>query len=187
MAAASPLALDHKMKKILLAYLILLLPVCSWAEPAPKWMKEFNKTCPATKLCPKLERQYQECKIQLQGRACIDFVNTMEQLAPIYDCQRSFDSTPTENYIVPAIWLCGEERRENGIPVVDDYLELLSKLNIPEARRYFGSKLFRSTLDGYYAELYREASEKVEAELSGKDRRKNNKSKPSNKTIEPTH
>jgi hypothetical protein len=92
----------------------------------------------------------------------------MEQLAPIYDCQRSFDSTPTENYIVPAIWLCGEERRKNGFSVVHDYLELLSRFNIPEARRYFASKLFRSTLDGYIAELYIEASEKVEAELSEK-------------------
>ena len=143
-------------------------------------MKEFNKACPAPKLCPILERQYQECKIQLQGHACIDFVNTMKQLAPIYDCQRSFDSRPTENYIVSAIWLCGEERRENGIPVVDDYLELLSKLNIAEARRYFGSRLFRSTLDGYYAVMYKEASKKLEAELSEKDRLKNNKPKSSN-------
>jgi hypothetical protein len=159
--------LDGKMKAVLMAGLTLLLPVYLWAEVAPKWMKEFNKKCPAPKLCPILERQYQECKIQLKGPACIDFVNTMKQLVPTYDCQRSFDSTPTENYIVPAIWLCGEKRRENGVPVVDNYLELLSNLDIPEARRYFGSKLFRSTLDGYYAELYEEASEKLEEELLG--------------------
>ncbi len=165
-----------------LVFLILLLPVFLWAEQAPKWMKEFNTACPAPKLCPILERQYLECKSQLQGCACIDFVNTMKQLAPSYDCQRSFDSTPIENYIVSAIWLCGEERRENGIPVVDAYFELLSRLTIDESRRYFSSKLFRSTLDGYYAEMYKEASEKLEAELSEKDRLKNNKPKSSKQT-----
>ncbi len=170
------------MKQIILVYLILLLPVCLLAGQKPKLMKEFNKACPAPKLCPILERKYQECKIQLEGRACIDFVNTMKQLAPGYDCQRSFDSTPSEDYIVSAIWLCGEDRRENGIPVVDDYLELLSRLNIAEARRYFGSKLFRSTLDGYYAEMYNKASEKLGAELSDKGRLKNNRPKSSSQT-----
>jgi len=166
------------MKRTLLSFLLLLLPVCLIAEQAPEWMKDFNKTCPAARLCPILELQYQECKIQLHGRACIEFVNMMKELSPTYDCQRSFDNTPTGNYIVPAIWLCGEELRESGIPVVDDYLGLLSKLHILEARRYFGGELFRSTLDGYYAEMYLRASETVEAGLSKEDKGKNTNSGP---------
>ena len=153
------------MKAILTAFLAMWFALPSHADPAPEGMKEFNKRCPAEHLCPVLEKAYQDCKSSKERTRCVEFVETMRKLSPLYDCQRSFDSTPTVNYIVPALWICGETHRENDEPVTDQYLEFLSKLRLPEARAYFASKEFRRVLDGHYAEMYLEASEKLESEL----------------------
>ncbi len=92
---------------------LLLLPIIVTADIAPKGMKEFNKRCPATKLCPDLEKYYQQCKKQPDTAVCREFIETMKELSPVYDCQRDFDRTNEVNYIVPAIWICNEkERRE---------------------------------------------------------------------------
>lgn len=153
------------MKNIFSIPLILCFTLLSQGKLAPEGMKEFNKLCPAERLCPILENKYQECKSTGEESKCIEFVRTMQKLNPLYDCQRSIDSTETADYIVPALWICSRIRSENNEPRTGQYLELLSKLRIPEARNFFASKEFRRVLDGYWAERYLEASEKLEREL----------------------
>ena len=140
----------------------MLLPIDALAEIAPSGMKEFNKICPAQKLCPDLEKYYQACKKKPNSEVCNKFIDTMKQLSPVYDCQRSFD----KQYIVPAIWLCGENRRETGASYTETYYELLSKLKLKEAKEYFASPLFRNVLDGHMAEEYYDKSERLEKQLN---------------------
>ena len=118
-------------------------------------MTIFNKTCPASKLLPRLESAYQSC-LSKDRAGCDRFVAVYRKLLPEYDCQRSFDATPSVNYIVPAIWLSKEHEK---------YVELLSKLNSRPAQELFGSPAFRRTLDGYIAEMYQEKSEALEKRL----------------------
>jgi hypothetical protein len=153
------------MRTILALFIAVGFVLPASAGQAPEGMTEFNKQCPAKRLCPVLESTYQECKSQKSTTKCVEFVESLKSLSPLYDCQRPIDKTETVQYIVPAIWVCALKRRENGIPVMDEYFELLSTLKIPAARQYFASREFRKTLDGYYAELYLDASEKAEAEL----------------------
>lgn len=92
---------------------------------------------------------------------------------------RPFDATPTENFIVRAIWLA----REGPL---DDYVRLLAHLAkssarsasrryspgaIDDAQRLFGGKEFRHILDGELAEEYLQQSIAVERGLEQKDRR----------------
>lgn len=150
--------------KIYILLILLLLPIDAIAEMAPSGMKEFNKICPAQKLCPDLEQYYQACSKKPNSEVCIKFIEAMKQLSPVYDCQRSFD----KQYIVPAIWLCDEKRREAGASyaVTETYYELLSNLKLKEAKEYFASPLFRSVLDGYMAEEYYDKSERLEKQLN---------------------
>jgi hypothetical protein len=142
----------------------MFLPNISIAEIAPSGMKEFNKICPAQKLCPDLENYYQACNKKPDTEICKKFIEAMKQLSPVYDCQRPFDN----GYIVPAIWLCGEKRRESGASFDETYYELLSKLKLKEATEYFTSPLFRSVLDGHMAEEYYDKSERLEKKLKKK-------------------
>jgi hypothetical protein len=121
-------------------------------------MTTFNQVCPAPRLLPRLEAEYQSC-LREQGAGCDAFVATYRELLPEYDCQRSFDATPRVNYIVPAIWLSRDHAK---------YIALLSKLKSEPARELFASPEFRRTLDGYVAEIYLEKSEALEKELRGK-------------------
>ena len=151
----------HKdMRKELTLLLVFILAAPVSAEPGLTESKEPNKQCPAEGLCPTLEQAYQDCKSGKSKNQCSEFVETMRKLSPRYDCQRDFDTRP-----VPAIWVCGEKRRENGGSVIDEYLEFLSKFKNSEAQRYFASELFRSTLDGHISELYYEKSKKRQSEL----------------------
>jgi len=126
-------------------------------------MNKFNVTCPAKELCPKFERQYQSCKDNPHSEACLNYIAIFKKLVPRYDCQRPFDHTPTKDYIVPAFWLCDEEKSW-------DYIELLSRLDIQEAQEFFASSDFRSILDGELAEGFYDMSLKKEAVLQGKEK-----------------
>src|ERR1700682_3894448 len=112
-------------------------------EEAPRGMTRFNVECPAPRLCKTLQASYLGCLKGLK-HSCDTFVDAYGQATPKYDCQRSFDATPTANYIVPAVWVCGAQEHE-------DYANLLARLKTSNAQRLFASPDFRQTLDGALA------------------------------------
>lgn len=157
--------------KLLQVSLLLLATVSVHAAPAPLGMKEFNKTCPAKDLCPKIEQEYKKCVKAGNSSGCRDFVRIFSKLLPIYDCQRPFDHSLGENYIVPAVWLC-DGRRGGGYPQeLESYTKLLAGLKFPEARELFGSKEFRDILDGALAEEYLDKSFRAEKDVTGEGAR----------------
>ncbi len=119
---------------------------------------DLNKICPAPALCADLEKNYLACRFNTHAKECLEFIQILKHLSPIYDCSRSFDRGH-----VPAIWLCGQNRRKGGASYDEAYYNLLSKLRLKEAKEYFASPLFRSVLDGAMAEEYYERSEKLES------------------------
>jgi hypothetical protein len=78
----------------------------------------------------------------------------LRELAPRYDCKRSFDTAP-----VPAVWVCDEMSRGLYPTPMEKAAETLSKLKSKKGRRFFASPEFRSTLDGDIAEQYLSKSE----------------------------
>lgn len=152
--------LNENMKTIMTLCLLLLL-ASNFVEAEQSDTTELNKTCPAQQLCPDLEKYYQVCRKNPTTKSCMNFIETMKKLSPVYDCSRSFD----KGGIVPAIWLCGENRRQSGADYTESYYELLFKLKIKEAKEYFASPLFRSVLDGSMAEEYYDKSKKLEKKL----------------------
>ena len=141
-----------------IATAVVLFAVPAMAREAPAGMSQFNRECPAKMLLPRLGEAHKAC-VAGTAAACSQFVELFRQLLPEYDCQRPFDSTAKANYIVPAIWLAGDERLGN-------YIELLSKLQTSEARRLFASPQLRAILDGHFAEEYLERSEAAQKELA---------------------
>jgi hypothetical protein len=129
----------------------IILPV-SAGEPEGT-PEEYNVECPASRLCPDLEKYYQACKKTNGPDMCGAFVATFRKLTGKYDCQRSFDHTPTADYTVPAIWVCREVLHlENKRAVYEEYIALLLELSSNDARCFFASSDFRGILDGEYAE-----------------------------------
>lgn len=143
------------------------------ASEAPSDMKQFNMNCPAQKLLPVLDAAYHECNKGFVNGSCERFVQTFRQLLPEYDCQRSFDAIPTQNFIVPAIWLAGDG-------ALEDYVHLLSRMSsgkdrtftdewfrkdIAEAKKLFASKEFQEILDGHLSEEYGPLAKRLESEL----------------------
>jgi hypothetical protein len=124
----------------------------AFGKSAPPAMKEFNRRCPAPKRCDDLVRERDACK-RKAGPPCERFVVLFRELLPEYDCQRPFDHTPSEDYIVPAIWLCGGNFERS--------LDFLSKLRRKNARALFASQPLRVALDGDLAETYRALSLKA--------------------------
>jgi hypothetical protein len=147
-------SLECIMKRLILT-LIFLIGAFSEAKIAPKEMTEFNKKCPAPKLCETIYENLQSCD-KGNKHQCSQFVDNFQKALPEYDCQRSFDSTVKEKYIVPAIWLC--ETHEY-------FLNELSKMKTKKAKQLYGSKELRTTLDGHLAEEHLEKSKKVEKKL----------------------
>jgi hypothetical protein len=151
----------------ILACLSLCLGIagyCGTTIPAPG---QFNVECPARLLCANLEKHYHSCKQSYSSSACDSFVSTFRALTPKYDCQRSFDHTPTADYTVSAIWVCEEilgTRSKRAIE--EEYVDLLRKLNSKAAKVLFASADFRGVLDGYLAEEYLDASMRAEKDLS---------------------
>jgi hypothetical protein len=105
----SPAAWTGSKLLLVIALLILALGLASHVQctEAPTSMKQFNVICPALVLLPVLDCAYHECNNGFDG-SCEKFVATLRKLLPEYDCQRPFDATPTQNFIVPAIWLAGD-------------------------------------------------------------------------------
>jgi hypothetical protein len=127
---------------------------------------QFNVECPAKRLCPDLEKYYQACSRTHASEACDSFVKIFRQLVPKYDCQRSFDHTPTKDYTVPAVWVCKEILAARGErPVFVESIKLLQTLKINDARSFFASADFRSVLDGELAEEYSESSFRAEKDM----------------------
>ncbi len=144
----------------------LCLAIAANGNKAVSASGQFNVECPAKRLCPDLEKYYQTCSRDHASEACDYFVKIFRQLVPRYDCQRSFDHTPTKDYTVPAVWVCGEilaARYER--PIFEESIKLLQKLRSNEARSFFGSVDFRSVLDGEYAETYVGHSIQAEKDL----------------------
>ena len=177
-AASLTFVLGETMKNLTIIFTILSLAVFTplVAAEAPSDQREFNVACPAQKLLPVLDGTYHQCNKGFVNGSCEKFVDTFKQLLPEYDCQRSFDATPTKNYIVPAVWLAGDG-------ALEDYTQLLSRMALlkdrmfkqksfrnatTKARKLFGSKEFRKILDGSLAEEYSPLSTRVENQLKGK-------------------
>lgn len=132
-------------------FLVISLTLTAFAAEAPKNMKEFNINCPAKDICHQFDKYYQLCKQNRDSDTCLRYIQLFKKLAPAYDCQRPFDHTPTKDYIVPAFWLCNEEKSW-------DYIDLLSKLTLSDAQKFFSSSQFRSILDGETAEGFYDLS-----------------------------
>ena len=147
----------------MLVCLSLCLGIAAYGGEATSTPEQFNIECPAVHLCPNLERYYQACKQTHQLAECDAFVATFRKLTPKYDCQRSFDHTPTADYTVPAVWVCKEIQEDRPQrAVLEEYIELLRKLKSNDARHFFASAEFRNVLDGYLAEEHRDASLRAE-------------------------
>ena len=135
----------HTIIAVLSFFFFPIMPMAAGAIEAPPGQTVFNQTCPAKTELPRLEAAYQQCRLR-DKKSCQLFVNIFKKLMPVYDCQRDFDKTPEHNYLVPAIWLAG--------PKLENYVHLLSQLNLVSAQRLFGSQAFRDILDGALAEEY---------------------------------
>jgi hypothetical protein len=127
-------------------------PAQAGGHKAPAGQREFNVTCPAKELLPKLDLAYHRCN-NARRDSCESFVTLFRQALPEYDCQRDFD----QNYVVPAVWLADAAN--------EDYIRLLSRLKLPSAMRLFASPEFREVLDGDLAEEYGPLSRKAEKRL----------------------
>jgi len=145
------------MKVLPFVVLLSLLSATLIAREAPRDMKQFNVSCPAHELLPKLDAAYHECGHEHQGKSCDNFVSLFSQLLPEYDCQRRFDHSASKDYVVPAVWLAGAAH--------EDYVHLLSSLKQHNARCLFGSAKFRVTLDGALAEQFSAKSRLMERGL----------------------
>lgn len=133
-----------------------LLGVASLAQggghTAPNGLREFNVTCPANELLPKLDLAYHRCNNGRQ-ESCESFVTFFRQALPEYDCQRDFD----KDYVVSVLWLADAAD--------EDYTRLLSRLKLPHAQQLFASPEFRDVLGGALAEEYGPLSRKAEKGL----------------------
>jgi hypothetical protein len=135
-----------------LLILVLSAPLAlAGGHKAPPGTK-FNIVCPAKVLLPKLDLAYHQCN-NGNEKSCKTFVALFRQALPEYDCQRDFD----KDYLVPALWLADAAD--------EDYIRLLSKLELPEARLLFASPEFREVLDGALAEEYEPLSLRAEKQL----------------------
>src|SRR6266513_3996354 len=128
------------------------------ASEARRSMTRFNVQCPYQRSKTILEESFSSCTGG-DHAACDRFLDTFKALTVTSDCQRPFDATLTKKYIVPALWLAGDEKLER-------YVTLVANLKTPKARALLASREYRCVLDGYIAEMYREESLKAEKELS---------------------
>ena len=118
-------------------------------------LKAANEKCPSKILCPEYKENLSKCEKNRKSKNCDDFIEIFKKLSSKYDCQRSFDKNP-----VPAIWLCDEAT--DGYPKPHEKgIVLLAKLKTKNARKFFSSDEFRSTLDGELAEEYLDLSYKA--------------------------
>jgi hypothetical protein len=148
----------------LLSALHLSIALAHGAE-APAEMKQFNIHCPALGLAREFDRAYHQCNNGYENGSCKRFVELFRELLPEYDCQRPFDATPDKKFVVPAIWVIGDAEHE-------DYVRLLSRMKMPEAKALFASKEFQDTLDGALAEQYLPLSQRAAKHLTRRSGKK---------------
>lgn len=160
----------------ILTILLLLFAGLTYAEQQPNGPQKThrsNLTCPAKKLLPQLDREYHECHGLYGGEeSCLKFIEAYKKLLPKYDCAYIDDYGSAVS--VPAIFMT----RSAG--AFSDYTDLLMLLSLSkeynfseermpkavyEARMVFGSKQFRSILDGDFAETYFDPSLKIARRL----------------------
>jgi hypothetical protein len=132
--------------------MVLATPVHGAGHKASPGTREFNITCPARDLLPKLDLAYHRCN-NGHSESCGPFVSLFRQALPEYDCHREFD----QDYVVPVLWLADAAE--------EDYIRLLSRLQLPAARQLFASPEFREVLDGSLAEEYGPLSRKADKKL----------------------
>jgi len=116
--------------------------------------------CPKPEYYARVKKAFSEC-LQHPGdkRRVDEFVGLLTPRMEKYDCRRSYEP-------VPAWWLCGYlPHNECSYQDLYDWFGFLSVSKYLSARKLFGSNLFRSTLDGDFAEQWLEESEKVEKQL----------------------
>jgi hypothetical protein len=107
-------------------------------------------SCPMPDLQYEINNAYDDCiKNPNDMEKEKQFVSLFKKALYSYGCRRTYDYEP-----VPAWWLCDYKDTSK-------WLKLLSQLNSVEAKKLFGSTLFRSTLDGEFAEEYYEESKKI--------------------------
>lgn len=118
------------------------------------YCKNTNNDCPMPQLGIEIRIAYNELisnpHLHLKDST---FVTLLEKSFYKYNCKRSFDKNP-----VPALWLC-----DSGD--IEKWIEYLSKMNSTYAKKLFGSRLFRSVLDGSLAEQFFQLSKEVEYTL----------------------
>lgn len=113
--------------------------------------------CEAHSNCSDFRDYEAKCRTGQNEKDCREFVGLFEKLAVKNDCRRKFDKEP-----VPSVWICDEDVEETTFPkLFERSAKTLSKLKYPFARKFYGSKEFRSTLDGAVAEDHSEESMKI--------------------------
>lgn len=131
-------------------FVVLLLSSFASADRVSSTQTAFNKTCPTPKMCDDFIESYDVC--EQEKKRCNEFLDNFKKLLPKYDCQRPQDNTPKEKYIVPAMWLCKD---------YEDAVRFLAQMKMEEARRLFGSPMFRTILDGELGKEFSAQSIKV--------------------------
>lgn len=110
--------------------------------------------CPMPELEDKINKAYRDCIQSPEDEKKIStFIKLLKQSMYKYDCRADFSYEP-----IPAWYLCDDRDVEN-------WFDLLTSLQNIEAKKLLGSELFRSTLDGYIAEIYWEQSIETEKRL----------------------
>jgi hypothetical protein len=144
-------------RRAITALLFMLVGINCYATQVSKSMTQFNIKCPAQRLGPVIDNYYHECRsgivVRNKYNSCEKFIEVFKELMPEYDCARDFDITGEEKYIVPAIWLLGDEKFSDYHALVHDLVfeKMYSSKEFAEARKeasaLFFSKEFRDVLD----------------------------------------
>lgn len=113
--------------------------------------------CEAHNDCSAFRDYEAKCRLDMNEKDCLQFVGLFEKLAVKKDCRRKFDTD-----VVTSAWICDEDAEESAFPkLFERSVTTLSKLKYPLAKRFFGSEVFRSTLDGDLAAEHLERSKKI--------------------------
>lgn len=144
------------MKILLLATILITGAACTEKKEEPTKIEKVtisDFSCADEALCEDLRISEEMCRGTKEPANCAKFVETFEKLAVTNDCQRKFDTKP-----VPSVWIC-DEGTETGSPkIFERSADTLSKIDLPAAKKFYGSEAFRSVLDGDVAETHMKKS-----------------------------
>lgn len=147
------------MKVLLLATLLVTTAACNEKKAEEAKIEKVtisDFSCADMALCEDLRISEEMCRGTKEPANCAKFVATFEKLAVTSDCQRKFDTKP-----VPSIWVCDEGSEEGSPKIFERSADTLSKIDLPAAKKFYGSEAFRSTLDGGVAETHMQKSKEV--------------------------